>query len=310
MSSVAAVVIVAILFRLFAAQPKARNYILATILGVQGIQLWMGTDYRWNQAPWNNHWIDVTLPARLASEPNLYLTIGGQTNSFLAPYFAPGSGLVNFSGGYTLSSDGANRKRIDSLLNRFAPNIRVLIRGERLYRDDERLTPNAPQIDDALRPFNLRVEQSDCATIAVHGLTPEMQFTFSSSRSEKPQSKDTTYLLSCRLSPDNAAYSAQAPAHRELDLTLDRLEDACPALFQPRRPRTEYIGDGGLRRYANTDLAAWVSHGGVKFQQPTIGGDMTYLGRESAWVKAPIPIQCGRRNGRFFALLPESTGSQ
>ena len=48
MSSVAAVVIVALLFRIFATQPKARNYILAAILGVQGVQLWMGADYRWN----------------------------------------------------------------------------------------------------------------------------------------------------------------------------------------------------------------------------------------------------------------------
>ena len=59
MSSVAAVVIVALLFRLFATQPKARNYILAGILGVQGVQLWMGADYRWNEAPWDDHWINV-----------------------------------------------------------------------------------------------------------------------------------------------------------------------------------------------------------------------------------------------------------
>src|SRR3984957_6205692 len=74
MSSVAAVVIVALLFRLFAMRPKVRNYILAGILGVQGVQLWMGTDFRWNQTPWNDHWIDVSVPARLASAPNLYLT--------------------------------------------------------------------------------------------------------------------------------------------------------------------------------------------------------------------------------------------
>ena len=48
MSSVAAVVIVALLFRLVCSAAKARNYILAGILGVQGVQLWMGADYRWN----------------------------------------------------------------------------------------------------------------------------------------------------------------------------------------------------------------------------------------------------------------------
>ena len=306
MSSVAAVILVAILFRLFASRPKTRNYILVGILGVQGVQLWMGADYRWNQVPWNDHWIDVTVPASLASEPNLYLTIGGMTNSFLAPYLAPDSGLINISGGYTLSSDGANRSHIDSLLHRFAPNVRVLIRGERLYRKDELRMPNRAQIDEALRPFSLRVDPGDCATITVHGLPPELEFTVANSRPQVPQSRDTTYLVSCLVAPDKADYSAQMSAHRNLDLVLDRLEDACPALFQPSRPHTEYSGDGGLRRYMNTDIAAWVSHGWVKFLQPSIAGDMGYLGQESAWIKAPIQLQCGRSNGRYFAHLPES----
>jgi hypothetical protein len=306
MSSVAAVVIVAMLFRLFATQPKIRIYIVVGILCVQGVQLYMGADYRWNEVPWNDRWVDVTVPAKLASEPNLYLTVGGQTNSFLAPYLAPGSGLINFSGGYALGSDGANRTHIDSLLNRFAPNIRVLIRGERLYGDDERRLPNRAQIDNALRPFNLRVDQSECATISVRGLPPELEFTLAGSQPQVPQSRDTTYLLSCRMSPGEAYSPAQISKHRDLDLVLDRLEDACPALFQPRRPYTEYSGDGGLRRYLNTDLAAWVSHGWVKSLQPSTGGDTINLGRESAWIKAPIRVQCGRRNGRYFAHLPKS----
>jgi hypothetical protein len=307
MSSVAAVVIVAMLFRLFATQPKARNYVLAGILGVQGVQLWMGADYRWNDAPWNDHWIDVTVPAKLASEPNLYLTMGAQTNSFIAPYLAPGAGLINFSGGYTLGADGANRARIDALTKRFAPNIRVLIRGERLYRKDELRTPNRAQIDTALRPLGLRVDESDCATIIVRGLPPDLEFTLANSQPVVPQSRDTTYLVSCRIAPDKTDYSAQTPAHRDIDLALDHLEDACPALFQPRRPNTEYSGDGGLRRYVNTDLTAWVSHGWVTSRQPSMGGDTIYLGHESAWIKAPIPVQCGRHNGRYFASLPEST---
>jgi hypothetical protein len=306
MSSVAAVVIVALVFRLFATQPKARNYIFAGILGVQGVQLWMGADYRWNQVPWDDHWINIAMPAKLASEPNLYLTMGAQTNSFIAPYLAPGAGMINFSGGYTLGPEGANGARIEALINRYAPNIRILIRGERLYRIDERRTPNRTQIDSALGPFGLHVDESDCATVTVHGLPRDLDFTMATSQPAVPQLRDTTYLVSCRVAPDNADYSAQMPARRDADLALDHLEDACPALFQPRRLRTEYSGDGGLRRYLNTDLTAWVSHGGVKFLQPSVGGDVVYLGREDDWTKAPIQIRCGRRNGRYFASLLQS----
>jgi hypothetical protein len=305
-SSVAAVVIVALIFRLFASKPKVRNYVLAGILGVQGVQLWMGTDFRWNQTAWDDHWINIAMPAKMASQPNLYLTMGTQTNSFIAPYLAPGAGLINFSGIYALGPDGANGARIEALINRYAPNVRMLIRGERLYRNDERRTPNRPQIDDALGPFGLRVDESDCATITVHGLPPDLDLTMANSQPVVAQSRDTTYLVSCRVTPGKLA-AAIVRARKDADLTLDRLEDACPALFQPRRLRTEYSGEGGLRRYLNTDLTAWVSHGSVKFLQPSLGGDVVYLGREDDWTKAPMKIRCGRRNGRYFASVVEST---
>jgi hypothetical protein len=263
----------------------------------------MGADYRWNETPWNDHWIEVTVPAKLASEPNLYLTISAQTNSFIAPYLAPGAGMINVSGGYTLGPDGATGARIEALIDRYAPNIRMLIRGERLYRDDERRLPNRTQIDDALGPFGLRVDQSDCATITVHGLPPDLDFTMATSQPAVPQLRDTTYLVSCRVAPDKTAHTTQMLARRDIDIALDHLEDACPALFQPRRPRSEYSGDGGLRRYLNTDLAAWVSHGSVTFQQPSMG-DAVYLGSEKDWAKAPMQVQCGRSNGRYFASMP------
>ncbi|HEX3914567.1 MAG TPA: hypothetical protein VHW71_13750 [Steroidobacteraceae bacterium] len=304
LSSVAAVVVVALVFRLFETQPKARNYVLAGILGIQGLQLWMGTDFRWNETAWDEHWINVAVPPKLKSDRSLYLTIGAQTNSFLAPYLSPGAGLINFSGFYTLGPDGASGAHIAEMVNRYAPHVRMLIRGERLYRNDERRTPNRVQIDDALRPFRLRVDESDCATISVHGLPPDLEFTVASSKPSVPQSRDTTYLVSCRVVPDRAEHPAQLEAQHNIDLALDRLEDACPALFQPRRPNTEYMGDGGLRRYVNTDLNAWVSHGTVKFLQPSLGGDVAYLGTENDWATAAMTIQCGRHNGRYFADLP------
>jgi hypothetical protein len=304
---VAAVVIVALLFRLFAAESKARNYILTAIIGIQGVQLWMGTDYRWNGVPWDDHWIRIVVPAKLTSERNLFLTIGGQSNSFIAPYLPRGAGLINISGGYALSPKGANGARIDTLIKRYEPNIRLLISGERVYRDDERRLPNRAQIQDALKPFALDFDANDCATIAVHGLPPDPEFTLGSSQPAVPQVRDTTYLLSCHVVPSTTDYSAQIPGHQLVDRALDHLEDACPELFQPRSPQTEYSGNVGLRRYLNTDLTAWVSHGSVKFHQQSIGADVVFLGSEAEWADAPLRLRCGRRNGRFFADLLKST---
>ena len=168
----------------------------------------MGADFRWNAVPWDDRWFRITVPARLASEPNLFLTMGVQTNSFVAPYLARGAGLINFSGVYTLSPDGANGARIGTLIHQYTPNIRILLRGERLYSNDELHTPNRAQVDDALGPFGLRVDPSDCATITVKGLPPDLDFTIASSKPVVPQSRDTTYLVSCHVVADKSDYSA------------------------------------------------------------------------------------------------------
>jgi hypothetical protein len=286
MACVAAALIVALIFRLFAAHPKARNYLLAAIFGVQAVQLWMGTVYRWDAQPWGGPWLDVGLPGRLHIEPNLYLTIGMQSNSFIAPYLAPGSGLINFSGSFALGSEGANGARISALIGRYAPHLRVLIRGPKLYENDEPGEPRRAQVDLALERFDLRVDTSDCETITLKG--------------------PSSYLVSCRVVPDSADHAARIAQQRAANVVLDRLEDACPKLFQPRRPFTEHRGGSWIRYYGNTDLWAWVSQGGVKFYQSQRGSFRIYVGRESDWAKAPLPVSCSRRDGIYNAKVLES----
>jgi hypothetical protein len=306
MSSVTAVVIVALLFRLFATRPRVRNYILAAVFGVQAIQLWMGTDFRWNSVPWDGEWFKIAVPEKLSTEPNLYLTIGVQSNSFIAPFMAGGSGLVNFSGGYALGPGGANGSRIKALISQFSPHLRVLLNGARLYEDAERREPRRSQVDAALERFGLRADASDCATITVHGLPPPLEITIKRSEPIEPQSRDTTYLVSCHLVPDSVDHSAQIARQRAADLVLDRLEDACPELFQPRRLLSEHNGNAWQRLYMNTDLTAWVSHGWVKFHNSVAADQMVYVGREGDWAKTPLRLACGRRDGHYFAQVLES----
>jgi hypothetical protein len=306
MASIAAVAIVGLLFRLFAAQPKARNYILVVIFAVQAIQLWMGTQYRWTALPWGGPWFDIAVPQKLKTEPNLYLTMGVQSNSFIAPYLARDSGLVNFSGGYSFGSDGANGDRVRGLMGQYAPRLRVLLNGERIYGDAERHEPNLSFVNNTVGQFGLRVDMSDCATITVNGLPHPLEFTLAGSKPEAPAARDKTFLVSCHLIPDGTDHSARLAQQRLADLALDRLEDACPQLFQPRRPFTEYTGTAWARRYLNTDLTAWVSRGEVKFVQPIRGSQIVYVGHETDWDRAPMRLTCGRKDGIYFAKAQES----
>jgi hypothetical protein len=307
MACVAAAVIVGMLFRLFESRPKVRNYVLVIIFATQAVQLYMGAEYRWNGAPWGGQWFDVAVPEKLKTEPNLYLTLGAQSNSFLAPFLAKDSGLVNISGGYTLDPEGANGARVRSLIRRFSPNLRVVIRGAKLYENAEHRAPRRSEVDDALQRFGLRTDLGECATITVHGLSPDLEIRYETSLPLEPQIRDTTYIVTCRVVPDTADRSALIARQQAVDLVLDRLEDACPKLFQPRRLVTVHDGDIWRRVYASTDITAWVSHGRVKFGDPMRADNgFMDLGSESDWAKAPLRLDCGSRNGAYFAHVLQS----
>jgi hypothetical protein len=309
LACVAGVLVIGLLFRLFANRPKVRNYALAAIFAVQATQLSIGAEYRWKGATWGGPWFDVAVPLSLQTDPNLFLTLGIQSNSFIAPYLAGGSALVNFSGGYELSADGANGARIKALIKRYAPHLRMLVTGANLYEDADNRMPRRTTVNDALMRFGLQVDMRDCSRIALRGLPPEIELGPGSPDSDTSLSPDTTYLVSCRIIPDDSDQSVLAARQREVDLVFTHLEDACPKLFQPRGLTTQHDGDVWRRRYPSTDLTAWVSYGTVKAVNPARGADgMIRLGGETEWSKAPLHLDCGRRNGVYFARVLNHKG--
>jgi hypothetical protein len=294
MACVAAAVIAGILFRSFESRPKVRNYILASIFVVQAVQLYMGAEYRWNGVPWGGQWFDVSVPDRLKTESSLYLTLGVQSNSFLAPFLAKSSGFVNV---YALDSDGANGVRVRELIRRFEPNLRVAFLTDEPYENTQR----GPLLDSELQWYGLRPDLSDCATISVHGLPPELKIRYQGTLPLEQQNRETTYVQTCRAVPDTADLTALKTRRRAADFVFDRLEDACPRLFQPRRMLSLRFGDSWRRVYGATDIVASISYGRVKFSDEMRPHGSVDVGSESDWAKAPLRLECGKRNGVYFA---------
>lgn len=306
MACVAAAVIVGMLFQIFESRPKVRNYILAVIFVAQAVQLYMGAEYRWNGVPWGGQWFDLSVPERLKTEPNLYLTLGPQSNSFLAPFLAKDSGFINVAGGYTLDPEDANGARVRQLIRRFSPNLRVVFLSSKSYENTERRAP-LPEVDSLLQGFGLRSDMGDCATITVHGLPPALEIRYKTSLPQEPQNRDTTYVTTCRVVPDTTDRSALIARQRAASLVFDRLEDACPDLFQPRRLVTVHYGDVWQRVYGASDIVAWISYGRVKFSDQIRPHGIIDVGSESDWAKAPLRLDCGRTKGVYFAhVLPAS----
>jgi hypothetical protein len=301
MACVAAAVIVGMLFRLFESRPKIRNYILCVIFGTQAIQLYMGAEFRWNGTPWGGPWFDISMPEKLKTEPNLYLSFGALSNSFIAPFLAKDSGFVNFAGVFTLDSEGANGAHVKALIRRFSPNVRVVFNGGKKYKNAELRAPPAPEIDDALQRFGLRMDMRECATITVHGLPPGPETRYATTVPEEPMIPDITYLVTCRVVADTRDPSAIMARQHAVDIVFDRIEDACPTLFRPPRLVTIHAGEIWRRNYGNTDISAWISGGRVKFTDGMRPNGVIDLGAESDWAKAPMRLDCGRRNGIYFA---------
>jgi hypothetical protein len=305
MACVAAVLAVVLVFRLFSSRPAIRNYLLLGVFLVQCLQLHAGTQYSQNM-PWGNGpWFQVSVPKSLSREPALYFNIGIQSNSFIAPYLAPGSGLINLEGDYTLGPGGENEKRIDALIRRYSPHLRILLRDRRRDAVQDVALPTMIDANDALEPFGLQLDTSRCARIVVHAVSSPIIGTVDGqgSHDRSPPDPYTASFISCRVVTGKAPDPALVLDEKNANVALDHLEDACPALFQPRRVASYLLGDEATgyiwaRHYSNTDLLAWVTKGWVHFQ-PMLRPE-GYAGRQSAWEKAPLQVTCGRGPGGYF----------
>jgi hypothetical protein len=307
MACVAAVVVMAMLFRLCSERPKLRNYLLLAVFLVQFYQVHFGAEYS-PGLPWDHEpWFEVSVPKSLASS-HLYLSIGIQSDSFLAPYLGPRSGFINLEGDYTLGPEGENGKHIKELVTRYWPNVRMLMRDGRRDASYDVDLPKMVNTNDALEPFGLQIDSSDCAPIVARGISSPAIGTVTGRAPSTPSMAkvNTGYFITCRVVTAKARDPALVTGESRANLALDHLEDACPALFQPRRPTTYLMGDEAhgyvwVRQYPNTDMFVWVAKGWVRFQ--AFMSQEKYAGPESAWEKAPLRASCGRgADGDFLRV--------
>ena len=310
---VAGVLGMVLIFRTLARWPRLLSCVVAAVLVAQIHVVATGAVFRpplpWNKGPW----FDVSVPAGLASKPALYFSLGIQADAFVVPFVAPGSGFINIDGGWVLGPKGANGARIKALIERFSPRLQVLVFDPGIHADRDVSIPHPIDVDDALEPFGLRADERQCTTI-VAPYSPKVQVvTFGRALPMMPVSQwYTRYLVTCKVVPDGAGFGVVPASERAADVALDRLEDECPAVLEPRRSVTFLLNGPDnkrmwIRRYGNTHVSAWVSSGKLRFQA-MLGRDTVHeLGSVSMWQKASLPIVCGRRSDGMFFLRLAST---
>lgn len=310
MSCIAAVLVAALAFRLFAGRPKLRNYLIGAAVCVQATQLAMGAGYRVH-VPWDvGPWFEVTVPKPLGRAPQLYFLFGNPSNAFLAPFLASGSGFVNIGGAYELESEGASGARVQSLIHEYGPRLRV-VTGDSPRENGRAELPDLTLVNDELGRFGLRANPADCPSIVVRNTAPAESLPPARSASTgSTRSGYTAYLAACHVLLNPEARAAFRNGERVANSIFDRLEDACPALFLPGRPQTRDYGDQRAqvwaREYLGTGLVVYVGSGGrVVMRAMDRGGPPEDLGPERGWLTAPPHVLCGRRDERYYVkVLP------
>jgi hypothetical protein len=154
---------------------------------------------------------------------------------------------------------------------------------------------------------------NDCQTISVQGLRWKPLRALASSipaplLPPAYRNRSQSYLASCRVVADSRDRLEENSTRRVMDMLLNRVEDAYPALFQPRRPQTEHENKVWFRVYPMTDLTAWIGDGEVKFVDPIRHQHEIVIGREEEWAKAPLSLSCGRKDGIYFARVAPAAG--
>lgn len=308
MACVAAVLVVVLAFRLFAARPKVRNYLIGAIFSVQALQLAQGAAYRIH-VPWNGGpWFDVSVPDSLARRPRLYLLYGNPSGSFLAPFLPSGSGFVNIGGAYALHAEGANGRRVRALISRYEPHLRVVMPDTRRDAAVAAGLPDFTLVDDELGRFGLRADLSDCSRVVVTDTVPMVSLM--GPRSEAPSAPvaaHSAYLLSCRAVIAPAGNGGSRREERAADLVFERLEEDCPTLFHPRDPATVNYSEGSVhiwvRQYPGTGLKVYVGSGRRVVVRDFVRGSVMDLGSEQKWLAAPPHLECGRHGQRYYATV-------
>ena len=309
MACVAAVMVVVLVFRLLAARAMLRNCLLAAILAIQVVAVCAGATYR-DHVPWDGGpWVEVSVPGKLATTADLYFAFGEQSNSFIAPFLAPGAGLINVDGTYVLDPRGSNGDHVRSLIDRYPSHLRTLVFQPLSSVSNVAQPMELAHENDTLAHFGLRVDTADCARIELRDVVaPWVAVIVDDGPPRRIAQSPDQLLISCGVvrsgTPDRSLFANE----RGANLVFDRLERACPDLFQPAGSVTLDYGDaqagyGWIRRYLNTELTVIITGGIVEFVNPLRGGPAVYLGRESDWQKSVPSLSCWRRDDRYYATL-------
>jgi hypothetical protein len=311
-------------------------YAVLTVCLIQLIQFNLGASLRWAPEPWGDHWIEVQVPASLQRGPFLFVATDSQSPSWLVPFLAPASAMVQVSGQQAIGLEGPGSQKLQGLLSRYKNRSYMLAKVTANMLKPDRLATTINDLHFRIARLGLRIDAPNaCLQIRLRSTEPvsreypgvtsdEIPFNAQErsrgtldlpSRKTKDRAGWVHFLdtfipdpfahwstvLACPVVPSPAAAVEHEAATAPIDQVLDRVEFLCPNIFSPSPQITERRGQRlWLRSYSGTDVNLTVYDNKVHYQDIYHGGPPTELGTLSDW-SGPNhpPINCQHRYSRI-----------
>ncbi len=276
------------------ASTRWATYATALLVFVQATVVLLGSQWRWNDAPWGGSWFKVELPAPLAREPALFLAIDTQTASFLVPALHPRSSYVAIESQYPLVPDAPLAARFERLRARHA---KTWVVGEVLgFKSGSGPILPVESADRSLRRFGLRLEPSGCRTIRVDdrlSLVIRIEEDSGGAAGATPASA----FFACPAVAAPGWSEADLGAKTRVEQALAQAERQCPTMFRPAGAPMVGSAQEWRRFYVNSDV--FVTVAGERITIEGWGRPRTTLTDTVAdWHEGRFPRGCPRFTGR------------
>ena len=287
MACIAGVALAVVLQRVHASYPSLTIAAALLLLAVQSVQVVVGSDWRRDGGAWEGPWLRVDVPARLRDEPHLYLSAGFLTGSAFLPFMHPQSGAINIGGFNIIGPHHPGGTRAQSLIDRNADRLRILLPLPAGIVDRATLPTSPRALDIYVRRLGLKVDPSDCEFPRIEGNV----------RGERrPEKSDGwKYFITCRIVPAPENRTAFEREVAPIDRIFDRVEDACPNLFHPRRPATQEYKYWARTYHMGSEMQLFIDGGRIKYFFPLRGGDPIDIGSVEDWERGVQAFDCSRR---------------
>lgn len=249
---------------------------LAALTVLQIVHLQHG-QYRWDEGHWTSRWFDETVPRALAQEPYLYLGIGAQSNSYVAPFLSPQSAFMNPIGQMSFDVEGPGGKRIASLLERYSGRVRMLGRAPN-GGTSERLTDSwVWDVNALVSRFNMVLDTESCLVIETDGPPYESGTDFHRDDASPRR------LVTCELK-DNRSPTEIVAERMRVQAVVQQVIEWCPKMFKPAYAVIERKKDGWFANFSDSDIVLRIDNSKIFMSQIRSNVDI-FLGELTYWEK-------------------------